>query len=52
MRTLLGSAEARNSALHQKERTIMNKALHNLKAIPYQDITDLQDLLDHLHSWQ
>ncbi|WP_375178706.1 hypothetical protein [Enterococcus rotai] len=30
----------------------MNKPLHNLKAIPYQDITDLQDLLDHLHSWQ
>ncbi|ALS37702.1 hypothetical protein ABID30_001690 [Enterococcus rotai] len=30
----------------------MKKELHNLKAIPYQDITDLQDLLDHLQSWQ
>ena len=30
----------------------MKKELHTLKAIPYQDITDLQDLLDRLESWQ
>ncbi|WP_430598157.1 hypothetical protein [Enterococcus sp. AZ177] len=30
----------------------MKNELHILKAIPYQDITDLQDLLDHFDSWQ
>ncbi|MBM7688487.1 hypothetical protein BCR24_06845 [Enterococcus ureilyticus] len=30
----------------------MKNELHTLKAIPYQDITDLQDLLDHFDSWQ
>ena len=36
--------------MHFKERTLTKKELHTLKAIPYEDITDLQNLLDHLDS--
>lgn len=30
----------------------MNKEAHNLKAVPYQTVNDLQELLDRLQSWQ